>query len=351
MTAEFITPDDKRWVKFLEQTTYDFYHLPEYVELTAQYEGGMPVAFYAEAGDYKFLAPLLIRGVPAVLEAPHQWYDAASPYGYPTPLITPFADAPALDSFFRSFKEVGVQSGIVSAFFRLHPLLSLPTEQMAQYGLLVAHGQTVYIDLSQSMEELWTQKDRDHKRDIKRLVGAGFSARIDDWDLYDSFIAHYRETMERVSASESYFFPNSYFYDFKSVLGSACHLCSVLTDDGNVASSVLFTTVNGIVQYHLSATLGAYNKLAPSKLAFETACIWSKEHGNKYAHLGGGVGGKKDSLFRYKSGFSKRRADFYTFRMILEGQRYADLTNRWRNRVQPEGLSDDFFPDYRKNCA
>jgi hypothetical protein len=49
-TAEFISPEDPRWEKFLRTCRHDFYHLPEYVKLCAKSEGATPAAFYAEDG-------------------------------------------------------------------------------------------------------------------------------------------------------------------------------------------------------------------------------------------------------------------------------------------------------------
>ena len=93
MIAEFIGPRDARWKSFLKRTKHDFYHLPEYAELTAANEGATPVAFYAEKGEAACLAPLLIRQIPGVLNAPQDWYDCTSPYGYSGLLISPSQEA------------------------------------------------------------------------------------------------------------------------------------------------------------------------------------------------------------------------------------------------------------------
>ena len=179
--AEFISSQDERWERHLMLTRHDFYHLPEYVSLTAKHEKGTPVAFYAEIGQSAFLVPLLIRKIPASLGAPDDWYDATTPYGYPAPLLIPPDNPYCLEKFLESFREVGAKSGIITAFFRLHPLLSLPLETLAKYGTLVQHGETVYIDLSLSIEEIEAQRRKDCKKDIRKLMREGFQAKINDW--------------------------------------------------------------------------------------------------------------------------------------------------------------------------
>jgi hypothetical protein len=323
--------------------------LPEYVLLAAEYEGGRPVAFYAEDGEFEFLAPLLLHNIPAYLGAPAEWRDAIAPYGYPGPIMAPAMDERTLERFLVAFKEFGEANGIVSAFFRMHPMFAVLAEPLQKYGELVKHGQTVYIDLSLSLEEISAQRDRAHRKDIRRLVDGGYLAKIDEWALFDAFIDTYKETMERVSASEFYFFPDSYFQGLKAILGDRLHLCAITSPDGEIASGALFTTVNGIIEYHLSATANKYYQYAPSKLAFDAVCRWGKEAGNTIFHTGGGVGGCEDSLFRFKAGFSKLRADYYTYRMILNDARYTDLLCRWQECHRGSDFDTDFFPAHRHN--
>lgn len=348
ISSEFILPFDPKWKRFLELTWHDFYHLPEYVSLSAKYEQSQPNAFYAEVDDAAFLAPLLTRKIPESLKAPDNWYDVTTPYGYPTPLSTPPDDTWSLELFLKSFREMGAASGIISAFFRLHPLLPLNFDILAKFGMVVKHGQTVYIDLSTSVEEMWLQTSKEHKKNINKLQRFGFEAIIDDWSFFDQFIAVYRANMQRVSASKFYFFDDNYFFGLRSILGDRLHLCTTLSPEGEVASSLLFIATNGIVQNHLSGTWDKYLSFAPSKLEIDVVRRWAKENGNYFYHLGGGVGSCADSLFRFKSGFSNLRSDFYTYRMIIDPDKYTKLMQAWEEKYDDRNDSDnDFFPLYR----
>lgn len=346
MIAEFISPQDSRWQRHLMLTQHDFYHLPKYVSLTAKHEKGIPVAFYAEIEQAAFLVPLLIRKIPASLGVPAHWYDATTPYGYPAPLLIPPDNRYYLEKFLESFLTVGVKYGIITAFFRLHPLLNLPLETLAKYGTLVQHGQTVYIDLSLSIEEIESQRRKDCKKDIRKLMREGFQAKINDWSLYEEFVAIYRKTMQRLSASEFYMFTESYFADLRASLGGRLNLCTVVSPSGEVASAMLFTAMNGIVQTYLSGTCDKYVRQGPSKLEIDAITRWAKEKGNSVVHLGGGLGARSDSLFYFKSGFSNLRANFHTYRMILDKEKYAKIIQN--RQTNDEFIGDsDFFPAYR----
>ena len=348
MNAEFISVHDPRWKRFLADAPHDFYQLPEYVALCATLDGADAVAFYGEDGPSRFLAPLLLRSIPTCLGAKDGWCDCVSPYGYSTPLICPTADA--LPAFLDAFINAGRQRGMVTAFFRLHPFLHLDAMVLAKFGRIVKHGQTVYVDLRKTSEQLWDETCTNHRRNIRRLERLGFRAVIDRWNLLSDFIAIYYRTMSRVGAREEYHFPREYFSALPSVLGSRLHLCCIVSPDNHIAAAGLFVSTDGTLQYHLGGTADDYLPLAPSKLMFHAMCHWGQQTSHKLLHLGGGVGGADDSLLQFKSGFSTAQSAFYTYRIIVDEdkhdtllrgapQKKADLLHPWRN---------EFFPAYRQ---
>lgn len=344
----FIDPDDARWMEMLAKTPHDFYHLPRYVTLAGQHEGGHPTAFYVESSDSAMLVPLLVRRLPLHLNAPDHWCDLTSPYGYPSPLIYPGSEECPAGLFLRALKEASRGIDAVCGFFRLHPLLPVPLEDFHQQGMLVHHGQTVIVDLQMSDEEIWRNTRENHRDNIVRLKQEGFTAVMDDWARWPDFISNYHDTMSRLKASSYYYFSDFYFEKFRTALGDRIHLCSILSPDGDVAASGVITTSDGIVQFHLAATASSYLDRAPSKLMFDAVRRWGQEQGEKYLHLGGGIGGRCDSLFRFKAGFSKDRANFHTFRVVFNQDRYDQLVRQWKRSGFAQGEADGFFPLYRK---
>ena len=348
MTADFISPADSRWLGVIGRAPHDVYHLPEYAACCARHEHGTPCAFYAESGGRELLIPLLIRPLPDDIGAPPGWHDAASPYGYPGPIATQPFDRDWIEQSLRRFQALARENRILTAFLRLHPLRGIPPETIAACGSTVHHGDVVYVDLTRTPDQIWADTCTNHRRNIKRMLEAGFSETIDDWSAYSAFAALYRATMDRVNASPFYFFTDAYFHDLRATLPTQLHLFTIREPHGEIAAAGLFTNTNGIVEYHLSGTAAAFRQHAPSKLMLDAVRRWAKTTGAAVMNFGGGTGGQVNSLFEFKTGFSRLRAPFHTVRMIFDAPLYAALTT---NASERNGLTpsvDGFFPVYRE---
>jgi hypothetical protein len=348
MFVDFVSPDDRRWKQVLERCAHDFYHLPAYLEFAAWHEGGTPVAFLAMDNDAFLLAPLLIQRIPSVLGGSSGWKDAKTPYGYPSPLFHSSSAGPTLHAFLTQFRQHCRELNIVTAFFRLHPLINLPVDVLQEYGEVVPRGETVSVALSAPLETIWGKVRTNHKRDVKKLKRDGFYACLDRWDHYETFITLYRQTMTRLNATGFYMFSDEYFLNLRRALDSHLHLITAHNPQGVVVAAGLFISTNGIVQYHLGATHEDYLRAAPSKLVFEYAIRSAKAEGSRVLHLGGGLGAKNDSLFHFKAGFSNSVHRFYTFHMILDGRKYAMLNTRWQEQGGKPDEDSCFFPSYRR---
>src|SRR6516225_1510736 len=152
--------------------------------------------------------------------------------------------------------------------------------------------------------------------------------------------------MRRENAEHIYFFGEEYFSQLVRELRPVLQLFVAVTG-GKVAAGGLFTSCNGIVQYHLGGTRDEFLKLSPMTLIFDTVRLWANEIGAREFHLGGGVGAKEDTLFRYKAGFSERRHNFATWRWIVAPEVYSELCERRARMNVLQGLepaSADYFP-------
>ncbi len=349
MLADFLDCRDPRWQGFLASGPHDFYHLPAYVDLCARQEGGTAAAFWARQGDAAMLIPLVLRPLPPGLEPQPGWRDTTAPYGYPCPLLRGGPDEAAVAGFLAAFRRAGAEAGIVCAFLRLHPLLELPPGPLQAQGTLVDHGQTVYLDLTRSRDDLDRQTRPNHLADVRRLQRQGFQVRLDRWELLDAFIEVYEATMRLREADAFYYFERPYYDELRRCLGRQLHLCTVQAPDGAMAAAGLFTEVDGLVQFHLSGTAEAHRRLGPAKLMLIHMRDWAQDRGARYLHLGGGVGCREDSLAFFKQGFSKQRARFLTLRMVLAPERYRALAER--RGLDGTGDPAQFFPAYRQTAA
>jgi hypothetical protein len=338
---EWIAPESPQWASAIERLPHDVYHLPAYAQLASQTEGGRSTAFVAGDSRGEFLVPLVLRRTRLA------GADAVSPYGYPAPVWSAAATPQFIEDAVAAFVDTLRADGIVSAFIRLHPILTTALAPFQAFGTVVAGSETVYIDLTDSIDALWRDTRENHRRSIRRAEREAFVARCDsEYDRFDEFLLAYRETMTRVQAAPYYFFPDSYYAGLRSALGKRLHLLLV-EQHGRVAAAALFTECAGIVQYHLGGTRDEFLHAAPMKLLFHFARSWFKNLGARLLHLGGGAGSQDDSLFHFKAGFSSKRARFHSWRLITAPDAYAELVADWRLAYgrEPGGT---FFPAYRE---
>ncbi|WP_197382155.1 GNAT family N-acetyltransferase [Mycolicibacterium mengxianglii] len=339
--ARLLSPSAAHWADVLRRTDHDVYHLPEYAGLDAKVTGGTPAAFWYQEEEHAFLLPLILRGIPD-----SDLLDAVSPYGYTGPV----SDASHEDTAFwrracDQMVETLCANGVVTTFVRLHPLLPPPLDVLDGVGAVVQHGETVSVDLSLSREAMWRETRRDHRNQINRARRAGVEVVFDDWERLEEWVTIYHENMQRLGASQYYFYPCEHLTALHEAVGDRMHLAVALVD-GEVVGGSTFFEYRGIVEGHVASTRHREGHHA-DKLLYDEIRLWAKDRGNAIMHVGGGVGGAEDLLFSYKAGFSSGRHSFHTWRVVTNGAAYANLLAR--RGIPPESVDiSGYFPSYRK---
>src|SRR5215204_4411370 len=84
----------------------------------------------------------------------------------------------------------------------------------------------------------------------------------------------------------------------------------------------------------------------PSSPQASTRCAAAS--GARVFHLGGGVGGREDSLFQYKAGFSDRRHEFTTWQWIVDEITYDRLCRERDGQAGSREVDSAYFPAYRR---
>ena len=338
LQASLIRPDDPRWERLLASVDHDFYHLPQYVQLSAREDEGVARALYVTDGDRQMLLPLVVRSIPG------NGHDAISPYGYPGPLVAPVGDAQFLAQALLAGSEAMAADGCVSLFVRMHPLLC-PTPPPG-IGTVVHHAPTVAIDLTQSDEDWISGMRKSHRQQIAQALAAGHRAYIDEERRhFELFKDTYRQTMQRLGATDFYHFSDHYFDDLSAALGDSLSLC-VIERKGRVWAAGLFVETHGIVQSHLSGDDGTYRRGGAKKLMYAHVRDWAKGRGNKWLHLGGG-GASSGGLLSFKTGFSRDLRPFDTLRLILRADEYEGLVAAHDPAADTRDASS-YFPGYRR---
>ncbi len=356
---ELLRPLDVRWVDFLKRVgKFDSYHEPAYASLCGQYEGGEGFALWGkDEKGYEILLPLLFKRFPVPLssgkmdEAKELW-DASSPYGFPGPLIINPDGASAEECMeaWRNFqsgsRDFLRERGVVSLFVRLHPILNPLSSFPVVYGSLSEPAQTVYVDLASSLEDIHSKMAKSHRAGVRKLIRMGFTAIVNDFSLLHDFVCLYHKTMARLEASENYYFSVGYFESLMQAFGDRFSLIMIRSPDGEIVAGGLFLEAGDFVQFHLSAAAEEYRSVAPGKLVSVTGFEFFKSRGRKIFHFGGGVGGRMDSLFIYKSRFSPLRGNFQVWKVVINEEVYFNCAG-----TSPESdpaFYEGFFPHYRR---
>ncbi len=276
--------------------------------------------------------------------------DATSVYGYAGPIASHQEMPPDVVAKFHSALRAALgEAGVVCVFSRLHPLI--PQQSLlAGIGTYQDVGPTVSIDLQVSREVQWRSYRELHRRSIRKLQKMGVIVEHDrELRSLDDFIELYYETMDRVRADDSYFFPKHYLSAWLAYPDPVAHLF-VARHEGSPVSAAILTLCDGIAQYYLGGTANSFTRLGPNKLVIDALRCWAAEQGAHTLHLGGGVGASEDSLFHFKCGFSSARHRFAVWKWIVDQNRYDQLC---RDRFPDVSANDwqehagGYFPAYR----
>jgi hypothetical protein len=351
MDVQLLPPDSPQWRDCLQQTAHDVYHLPEYIHLEAAREGGRALGFYTEDEHGWMLVPLIVRRIDKFAKNAERLSDVTGPYGFASPLFRHRCGSHE-DLVPRALQEMCQVLGerrIVSAFLRMHPLRPIPATSLTKVGYVVDHGKSVYVDLRHSYDELWRNTRPRYRSYINSLQREGYLASMDEsWASLDRFVEMYRQTMLRVRAAEWYHFSSEYFRILQDKLRGKLHLCTVACRDSIVCGGI-FSEYAGTVHYLYGGVDSAHLNSHASKLLIDHVRRWAKERGNRLLHLGGGVGGRNDSLFQFKSGFSRTTTSFSTLRIVTHPFLYQHLVRRWEEAAGVRAdAPNQFFPAYRK---
>ncbi|WP_318544013.1 peptidoglycan bridge formation glycyltransferase FemA/FemB family protein [Marixanthotalea marina] len=327
------------WENFLKEVeNYDFYHTYDY-NLLSKSDNETPILLKYKENDVLIGIPLLLRNIPNT-----KYKDATCVYGYSGPISKNVPDGFDNSHFKKVLFNYLNEKNIISVFSRLNPFIKNQHLILNNIGLLTNKGQVVNINLLLGLEK---QEAQINKR-LKTYINASrrscsvrkASTKID----IQEFRNMYYENMDRVNAKKNYYFKEGYFYDmFNSKAFQSEILLAIDNESGTIISGCQFITTNGIVQYHLSGTKNNYLHLNATKLLIDEMRILATQRGNKYFNLGGGLGGRDDdSLFHFKSLFSKDFKNFDLWKLIVNQKVYDEL-------VSQKGIlnKSDYFPLYR----
>jgi len=344
---EIIT-DREEWNRFIRLIGhFDFYYT-YYYHLLSKQDNEKPVLIAYRENDTLIALPLLLRDIEGT-----SYKDATSVYGYAGPLCkSKRKKASAFDNGnFKNQLQVFLSDNkIVSVFTRLHPFIDYQENILKNIGEITSPGDVVNIDITLPIDIQRQQYNKRLKTYVNKARRLYTIIEANNERQIEEFIEMYYENMRRLDATDYYFFEKRYFYQLmiSSFFKVELMLCSD-TETGEMIGGAMFIKTGNIVQYHLSGCKEEYLHLNPIKLLIDEMRLRATTENYTYFNLGGGLGVKEDSLFRFKASFSKdyRPAKFWKY--VVNQQVYDDLVNQLKkDTLDTAPEESDFFPAYRQ---
>jgi serine/alanine adding enzyme len=246
-----------------------------------------------------------------------------SPYGY---------GGPTGPGFWEAYEDWARERGVISTFVRFHPLIA--NQQ----------GAPIHVEQLAPTVAWRVEPERDllaglhfkHRNKVRKAENAG--ATVTQHDGLGDFVELYEDTMRRIDADPFYLFEPAYW----ERLGELPLARFDAAIDGEVVASALCLPSKPWLHYHLSGTTDRGRETGASTLVLLEAARWAQANGYERFHLGGGLGGKADSLHHFKARFDPEGlVEAAVGKAIHDEDAYRELSGG-------ESGYDGFFPAYRR---
>lgn len=314
----------EEWNSFLNQfpsEKKDIYYTEEYVKLYGNNKN-KPMCIICSEGNNVLLMPFLRGHVDA-------FYDYETPYGYGGP-ISNSEDKEwntfAINEVNKYFKE----NGYLCGFVRFHPLLNNSNMCINDFTVIDDRN-TIAINTNLCAEDMWKSEISSKNRNMIRKAekkGLSFEA---DYELHfmDDFVKLYLDTMDRLNADEFYLFKREYFDNYlRNLFGKG--FIGIVRYNSEIVGAALFMIEKPYGHYHLAGSNREYSSLGINNFLLWNAAKEMNKNGVMLFHLGGGTDGdSENSLFKFKSAFSKERFQFSIGKRIYDESAYEYICKQW----------------------
>lgn len=336
----FTVKSKKEWDGYVNKSLlHDVFHSWTYHSLNTE---GDPLLFVYQEADTFIALPVVKRKIEGT-----DFYDMTSVYGYSGPILninTSDISKNTLTNFKTAFKSFMTEENAVCIFSRLHPFIN-QCHLLESIGGVVENGTTLYMDLSSSIEDQRSGYEKRLSRQVRQLRNKGYLIKeASDASEISAFIDIYHKNMDRLHATPQYYFDEQYFTDILKMEGFDNKLL-LIYDGAVLACGAIVLLSDTIIRNHLSATAPDYLNESPSKLLTDEISMVGRRLGKKIFHLGGGVGGKEDSLFEFKRRFSNLQVKDHIWRYINDRNAYNTIVAQAGSDID---LQSSYFPLYRQ---
>lgn len=348
----FIHVEDKEtWNSIVKSfSDWDIYYLNEYACSMQLHGDGEPRLIYHEKDGCRICYVVMQQDLADFSPLTgsvkkEEYFDWTTPYGYGGPLADGRITAGWIHDFVEELTCWCKEQGIVSQFFRFHPLLQ-NQDIVEGIGDIVYLKKTVYID-TEDKETIFNNMTPNNRNMVRKAVRNGIEILFDKGERLDDFKRIYEATMKNNGAEDYYYFEKEYFdYLIRKMQPNLVFFYALY--QGMPISAAIFFYNETYMHYHLAGTLPDYRKLAAANLLLSKAADWAAERGIRKLHLGGGMGAD-DSLLSFKKHFNRKgQLDFCIGRTIFDREAYHRLVElREKKDQQIDQRKSLYLIEYR----
>lgn len=323
--------DALKWQEILNQFEYrDFYHSFNYVYLESLRVNGAPKLIVVDTPSGLVGLIMIFRKIPGE----NKYFDATAVYGYNGVLTSSALSSADFNTGIAQIKKALAERGCVSFFNRESNFTRYRLPESTETGKVLA------VDLIQDPDVYEKSLAEGHRQEIKALRKLNYTVvKSTDLKAIQDFQEVYEQTMIRRGAKINYFFSVKYLESVLKIHSSAPALRAVY-HEGKMIAGAIFITQGDHIYYMFSGSILGVSRYPAMKLILDQVIRENLNNGKKLLHLGGGLGGKQDSLYKFKFGFGKVILPFYTTQWILLPEVYNRLS-------APIPTETGFFPKYR----
>ena len=189
----------------------DVYFSPEYYSLYESYGDGAAHCFVFKEGDRLALYPFLLNSINDLgYDLDRTYYDIQGAYGY-NGIVSNCNDVDFRQRFWESLDKYCIDSGIVAEFTRFHPVMKNYTFGEGHFKLIHDRN-TVYLDLTQSEDEIFAGFDKGTRQHIRKAAKTiDIRPAENSEENVQIFNRIYTENMEHVNSIPYLFFNIQHF--------------------------------------------------------------------------------------------------------------------------------------------
>lgn len=338
----------EKWINIINSfDNIDIYYHPDYVIAYKKNNEGEPLLIHYNNNGIELINVVIKRDISKHINfnkilGEGLYYDFITPYGYGGMLFKEDYVFDLKKEIINEYLNFCKNLNIISEFIRFNPLLE-NYKDLEKIINVTELGPTVSIDTT-DLEKTWNSFSSKNRNIIRKSIKNGveiYSGKSNE--LLNYFVNLYYETMKRDNANEYYYFSNDYFQSLLNDLNHSMQIFYALYEKKIISMSTVIFNKN-YIHYHLSASDYEYRSLGPTNLLLWEVAKYASNNGIKKFHLGGGLGGKMDNLYKFKKSFNKENDLVYKVGKIIFNY---DIYNDLCKKIMIDS-NDSYFPLYRK---